>query len=216
MKDLIQQTKAYWFFLLIWWAIAGTMVALFSKSDLHLFINQFHHPILDVFFKYITYLGDGLFAGITLFIILWFNLKKGLLAALGFGFSALITQTLKRVVFYEVLRPSKYFEGVADLHFVPGVDLHAIHSFPSGHSTAAFTLFTALVIIYHEKRLLWLFFSTALLAAFSRVYLSQHFVIDILFGSIIGSLTALFFMSLEKKISWNDRGLKDILKSRFP
>ena len=46
------------------------------------------------------------------------------------------------------------------------------------------------------------FISIAFLVGFSRIYLTQHFLIDVLFGALIGSLIALLTHTyLEKLIS---------------
>lgn len=117
------------------------------------------------------------------------------------GFSNLLasvfTQFLKHKVFVEELRPKKYFEGVQELYFVPGVENHLLHSFPSGHATSAFALYFSLALIVKGKMYNVLFFFIALLAAYSRVYLSQHFFEDIYIGSLIGvafSLLVYWFM----------------------
>jgi membrane-associated phospholipid phosphatase len=60
-------------------------------------------------------------------------------------------------------------------------------SFPSGHTSAAFALFVCLVLITPRKWTpLWMILAWA--TAYSRIYLSQHFLEDILFGSMIGML----------------------------
>lgn len=59
-------------------------------------------------------------------------------------------------------------------------------SFPSGHATAAFVVFSALAFSTESKLAKVIFFIIALNAAFSRMYLSQHWLVDIVTGSLIG------------------------------
>ena len=98
-------------------------------------------------------------------------------------------------------RPSKYFElfETYKLHLVEGVKLHSLQSFPSGHTATAFNLFIMLAFIVKSNTMKLLFFVMAALVAYSRVYLSQHFVLDITAGSVIGIIVmALVFVWFEK------------------
>ena len=79
-------------------------------------------------------------------------------------------------------------------------------SFPSGHATTAFTLFTCLALIVPNKLLKILFFAIAALAAYSRIYISQHWLVDIFAGSIIGVTIATgFYFIFIKSSSFSDK-----------
>jgi membrane-associated phospholipid phosphatase len=92
------------------------------------------------------------------------------------------------------------------LPLVQGVDMHHGNSFPSGHASTFFMFCTCLVIIqayYYSRKdrqhnlknqillntSLVLLLVFAAMGAYSRVYLSQHFVSDVCVGSIIGFTT---------------------------
>jgi membrane-associated phospholipid phosphatase len=79
---------------------------------------------------------------------------------------------------------------------VRDLELLGFNSFPSGHALSAFALFFCLLFVSRSHFLKILFFILALLAAYSRVYLSQHWLIDIYVGSIIGFLFSLLFYSV--------------------
>ena len=69
---------------------------------------------------------------------------------------------------------------------VPFVENAYFNSFPSGHTTAAFAFFCALSILARKHPLLQsLFFLLAAGVAYSRMYLSQHFLADVLAGSLL-------------------------------
>ena len=94
------------FVLLITWIIFCLLcLVLVGNTDFSIWINQYHFPFLDIFFKYVTYLGDGLAALLVLILLLVIRLDYGLISAIGFTLSALTTQILKRFVFGEVPRP---------------------------------------------------------------------------------------------------------------
>lgn len=192
MKKQIVIHKVYF---IIYVAII-LMVTLFisniNKSDIHIYLNKFHTSWLDSFFKYVTDLGDGMAIVLAVIILLFFSKQKSLQVALTGVFSGLIAQFLKKVVFGPTLRPSAYFGDLnIPLHYVDGVDLHTVFSFPSGHSTTIFALVTSLVLITKKPKLDIFFIVVASTVAFSRIYLSQHFLEDIYLGSIIGVSSSL-------------------------
>lgn len=159
-----------------------------SKATVHLFINQYHNPFFDFFFKNLTWLGSG-WAVAVLFILLLFKHKRvAVIYLAGNLLITLVVQGLKHLVFNDVLRPAAYFKGLHPLYLIPGEAMHLYNSFPSGHSSTAFGIFIILVYLTKNPwgKFGWL--TLALLIAFSRVYLSQHFVIDTLAGSIIGTI----------------------------
>lgn len=68
---------------------------------------------------------------------------------------------------------------------------YIVNSFPSGHSATAFSVFVALALLLPKYR--WFFLLFASLIAFSRVTIGVHYFSDILVGSLIGTLTSLYF-----------------------
>ncbi len=124
-------------------------------------------------------------------ILLAVNYRFAFIIGVSNLISAIITQTLKQTIFADVVRPKKFFEGIHDLYLIPGVDNYLYNSFPSGHSTCAFSLYFALSLIVKNKTLKLFFFVLALLIGYSRIYLSQHFFADVYSGSLIGVITTI-------------------------
>ncbi len=154
-------------------------------------------PFLDRFFKYITLLGSG---GMMVLFALMLAMMKWRYAVIYLVGNVLITvlvQLGKHVVYPHAVRPITFFKGHA-LHLVEGVTVHAYHSFPSGHSATAFGIFIFLIYLSKNNflKFFWLVF-IAILPNLSRVYLSQHFFMDIIAGSMAGLLvmmaTIVFF-----------------------
>ncbi len=167
-----------------------------DKVQLHKLINaQVGNQWVDLFFKYITHLGDGAFAFLVAFIFLFFNIRKSVYILLAYLGAASISSVLKHVIYPDITRPHFAFQYFVqeDLNVVEGVDLVAFHSFPSGHALSAFALFFCLLFVSRSHFLKIVFFVLAVLAAYSRVYLSQHWLIDIYVGSIIGFIFSLLF-----------------------
>jgi membrane-associated phospholipid phosphatase len=171
----------------------------FDKPILHIYLNQFvGNPYVDMFFFYITYLGDGIVVPFILLIILIYNIRLGLYATCSVLSATIFSQLLKRVFFDDVNRPFYIFQWLYKypLRYVDGVDKHIHNSFPSGHATQAFAVFMCLSFVTQNKYLKFIFYCLALFTAISRVYLSQHWLIDVTVGSLIGMLFSVLFYYL--------------------
>jgi membrane-associated phospholipid phosphatase len=179
-------------FLFLW---TCSILLLFNKVQIHLFINQNHSENFDTIFKFLTLLGEGLFVLCICFGLLFLRYRFALVQVLAFAFSGLAAQFLKRFVFADALRPRAYFDNLPEysLRFVEGVDVANFYSFPSGHTTTAFAFFMLFAFISERKGLKLLFIVIAAMVGYSRMYLSQHFLVDVVFGSLLGVISALLF-----------------------
>lgn len=177
----------------------GILILYLGKNGAFQLINSNHNEIADQFFKYFTHYGDGIMWA-PLGIYCFFYRRKYFIAVVaGAIISTILAQLLKRVVFPDELRPISYLSETFPVHVVDGVTMRRVHSFPSGHTTTAFTM--ALIIAYMINRRAWsvilpLF---GLLAAYSRVYLAQHFPTDIFAGMCIGIISAIFSLLIYRK-----------------
>jgi membrane-associated phospholipid phosphatase len=168
----------------------------YEKTAIHIYINQYvGNPFFNAFFYYITYLGDGTVAVFMLLLVLLYNVRLGISITIAFLTATLFATFLKYAFFDDVNRPFFIFQWIIhrDLKYVEGVQLNIHNSFPSGHATQAFAIFMCLVFASKNQFMKLLFFLLAVLTSFSRVYLSQHWLIDITAGSLIGTAFAMFF-----------------------
>jgi undecaprenyl-diphosphatase len=105
---------------------------------------------------------------------------------LGVGVPSVIAALLKRII--GRARPQEW-TAEAPLSFRPwNWDAYSFQSFPSGHSTTAFSL--ALTIAFLWPRSFWPMLGLAVLIAASRIVLGQHYVTDITAGAVLGTLGA--------------------------
>jgi len=136
---------------------------------------------------------------LTVIILMAVKYRYAVIVGLSNIIASIITQALKQTVFNDVVRPKKFFEGIQELYFVPGVENHLYFSFPSGHATCAFSLYFALALLVKNKALELSLFFVALLVGYSRIYLSQHFFEDVYAGSLIGiSITFIVYYLIQK------------------
>ncbi len=194
----------------------GFILLLIPKAYIHLFINQYHSSAADVFFTYATLLGDGISATILVLILLFIRFRYAMMLAISNISCSVIIQLLKRLFFSDSFRPCQFFKGIHQLYLVPGVEVYSFNSFPSGHSATIFTTCTLLCMMTKQRLLRPLLFIAACIIAFSRVYLSQHFFVDIYAGSIIGVIvaysTATYFNNSNDAPVWLDNSFVTMLK----
>lgn len=190
---------------------SGVYLLMVSRAESHIFLNQFVTESLNPIFKWITYFGDGNFIAFVVLVLLFLKYKYALLLAISSALSGLFTNFLKHQFFDNLERPYWFFKYYYSGDFQPELvysisEMNIHNSFPSGHTTGAFCLFVVLMITVNKPRIAWVFFLLAVLAGYSRIYLSQHFLVDVFFGSIIGCsfaiLGALVLQNLEEKYNW--------------
>jgi membrane-associated phospholipid phosphatase len=196
LLNTILQNRWFYFLYLVALIPAVTIQITYTQFEISLFINSWHNEVLDFIFNAITNLGDGVFAVAVIIAVYLFRRQHTLEGILCFAISSAVTQALKRLVFYDHLRPSVKMREFASLHYVPGVTMHELHSFPSGHSTSAFAVFLFLALIGSNKKLGAAFLALAVLVGLSRIYLLQHFFEDVLAGSLIGVITTTIIYSI--------------------
>lgn len=213
MKTLSVYGIAY---LLLLMLVIGLQYA-YSKVELHMLLNSYHTGILNTFFKYLSVMAEWPLYIIALLPLFWKKIKITLFFVLSELLAGGLLQIVKHTVDYD--RPVIVFEKYRDLSLplVEGIDMHHSNSFPSGHASTFFVFCTCCAIIlayYYNRRAdkndhrTWslinvsmLLFVFAALGAYSRVYLSQHFLLDVFVGSIIGFVTpCLLYYFGRKKI----------------
>ena len=165
---------------------------LIPKNTIHLFINSHHSLFADYLFRYITCLGDGIVPFLIATVLLFFSIRSSFYMALGGTLAGLTAQFFKRIVFPEIKRPVAVFNDIPGFHLIEGVDMNSAFSFPSGHAATIFAVCLILAGLTRNKGIKLVLFLVALIVGFSRVYLSQHFLIDYYAGSFLGVLSAIF------------------------
>jgi undecaprenyl-diphosphatase len=154
-----------------------------------LYINQnLKHRVLDYFFIAITYLGSDVFA--TGFVIAFALLPVSTVQSFAlYAAVALILSGLTVSIMKNIIRRKRPFETLIELKSLRiGVDQY---SFPSGHTTAAFSLAVTSALVTQGNITSALYLFLALLVAISRVYLGVHYPSDVIAGGIIGSSYAI-------------------------
>lgn len=173
-----------------------------GHAETFLILNANHHSWLDRFFALYTHAGDGLFAVLVCFVLFLFLKTQRLSIVLLSSFiaSGLLAQLFKRII--DTPRPIGYFTLEQYNKYIDGVHNAALHSFPSGHTTTAFAIATVLACYTNKKALQLTYLLLAVLVGYSRIYLGQHFLTDVLGGAILGTLISLLSIKIANRIAY--------------
>ncbi|TVY09737.1 phosphatase PAP2 family protein [Paenibacillus cremeus] len=151
------------------------------------FVNQrIQHQMLDTFFNLITHLGGATLSILTALCFALFTEGSlrlaGIQSCIALAVSHIPVAIIKKK--YPRLRP---YLVIPETHTCknPLSD----HSFPSGHTTAIFSVLIPFVLMFPWLSAILL--PVACLVGMSRMYLGLHYPSDCLAGAFIGTMTAL-------------------------
>ena len=175
-----------------------------GKEAVFLWLNKDLGKTGDLFFSFFTYLAEG-WIWIPYFIILfgWYK-REASFILYNFLISTLLTQIPKYLIWPNAPRPMGAGMEYNLIHTVSGVEIHLTGSFPSGHSATAFTIYLATLYFFPNKKVLLGGAIYALLCGYSRVYLAQHFPMDVAGGIIVALLSvylSIYISKLKKHVN---------------
>ena len=190
LKEILAGNRLFFGLWLLFFAVGLFFLLTLGKAASFVDLNAYHRTTLDTIFIWVTFLGNGVFSIVVFVIFLlqrrWSHASQVMLA---FLLSALIAQILKNL--FSMPRPKQFFAPGQYHYFIEGVTGLGFASFPSGHTTSVFALATLLAIFTKNRKAKIAFLLTGIAVGYSRIYLGQHFLGDVLMGSCIGTLTAL-------------------------
>ena len=186
--------------------VLGTTLLVVPKAELHLALCQPHTAFLDSLVPVYTNLVDWL-PYLVVLLLLFYRAGWATFLASNLLLSTLIVQPIKHILCAP--RPLTWFaENMPNIRLplVEGVRMNYWLSFPSGHTTTFFVLFFSLSIILCAENikgkniLSFLCFLCASFGAYTRIYLSQHFALDIFAGILIAvcSTLVLYFFLVKR------------------
>lgn len=170
-------------------------------------IQKISTPFLDRSMVNITSLGNFSILWLA-FIIIFLSTKEykrvGKVMIIAFILNTIIVNLLLKNIF-DRSRPFELVDNF-DLLIPPLKD----GSFPSGHSSYAFTFFSIILYMTKSKSLKIFTGILAFLIAFSRLYLYVHFPTDVLAGSLIGFLLGIFAIKI-----YDNKNVRKIMPDKY-
>ena len=186
--------------------VLGTTLLIVPKAELHLALCQPHTRFWDALVPVFTDLVDWL-PYLCVVLLLFYRAGWATFLASNLLLSTLIVQPIKHILCAP--RPLTWFaENMPNIRLplIEGVRMNYWLSFPSGHTTTFFVLFFSLSIILYAENikgkniLSFICFLCASFGAYTRIYLSQHFALDIFAGILIAvfSTLVLYFFLVKR------------------
>ncbi len=186
-------------------AITALIILCYSfylgKINLFLILNDDFGKVADYFFYGYTYLGDGIIWIPILFLFIKYQKKYISFLISAFILSTLFVQVCKYYIVPNEFRPIKAITNTTLVHIVEAP--HETSSFPSGHTTTAFCFFLIACLFIPNKWVLPIGFVAALFVGYSRVYLAQHFPLDVAAGMLLAILS--IALSITTQNWWQKR-----------
>ncbi len=177
--------------------IIGLFVLLrINHGGVVLWLNGLSKEEWDGFVNLLTDIGLGSFVAILMILLSFVKIRYAVLGLLNLGLVGIFTNLFKKGLFPERVRPFNYFLYDDFPRFIHAAELNYHSSFPSGHTM---TIFAAMCLIaYFIGNKLWgsVLFVVALVIGFTRIYLLQHFFLDVYVGSVLGVMSTLIIIWL--------------------
>ncbi|HMX39448.1 MAG TPA: phosphatase PAP2 family protein [Saprospiraceae bacterium] len=154
-------------------------------------LNGWRHEPFNTLFRYATHAGEAgpyLVAGVALLVL---GRYRGMALVAASGLIMLPLSFLLKDQF-GMARPLTWFSEAERWHeivTVPGVVLNSGDtSFPSGHTMSAFALYGMLTLMLPWQHRRWglLFALLAISVGISRIFLVQHYLVDVMAGAVVG------------------------------
>lgn len=187
-----------------------------SHGDVVLFVNRYSKEAWDPLVLFLTDLGLGSVVSVIMVLLLFLKVKYGLTGLVDLGLVGIFTNVFKKIIFDDRVRPFNYFY-YDDFHrFIYSAELNYHFSFPSGHSMTIFSALSLLAYFAGKRWIGFLCFIAALIIGFTRIYLLQHFFLDIYIGSVIGVVCTILAIWLLngvlrlQRFSWFDKPVHQI------
>ncbi|HWY98881.1 MAG TPA: phosphatase PAP2 family protein [Bacteroidia bacterium] len=200
MYDILKKNSAFFFPYLLSLLAGTAFFMLWGKTDISLYINGHNSAFTDFFFKYWTNVGLGYLIIPVALVLAFVSFRYMLMSVFCFLVTFGINDSIKYAL--NTPRPGMVFDGMHQTYYhVPGVDIYSWDSFPSGHTAIAFCLFCLLALITNKSVLKFLCFICAFLIGYSRIYLAEHFLNDVIGGSVIGVACAILSYKIFTKWS---------------
>jgi membrane-associated phospholipid phosphatase len=193
IKDVLYEIRTFFIPYLVILTVCFIIKSTHSREEIYFAVNRHNYPWADTLAPYLTDLGNGWTTIALAVVLLFFNYGKSFLMVVTYAVTSILAQIIKHI--FDAPRPMLYFHNqLSQIHFVKGVDMLSLHSFPSGHTVTVFS--TAVLITYWCKNKLWglPLLALAITVGYSRMYLSEHFFEDVTAGSVIGVITTVFLI----------------------
>ncbi len=191
IRALISSRKLFFQTILFLMMAAVLLLLFFGRSAAFISSAAYHPFWANVFFINYTFMGNGLFV-ICLASVLIFRFKKtqeGMAMFYGLLLSGFVVQGLKNIT--SLSHPTIFLEQGQNLFTANTILVNDPVGFISGHTATAFALATVLTLIVQNLKWQLPILTAAVLLGYSRIYLAQHYLSEIITGAVVGTVSGI-------------------------
>lgn len=144
--------------------------------------SHFDKRMMNLFFRTITQIGGALFISVTTLLLVVFSSNQTRLTAISSAAALALSHIPVQLVKKLFPRKRPYLQ-IETTKILPNPLKD--HSFPSGHTTAVFSVIVPFMI--QIPSLAAILFPLGLSVGISRIYLGLHYPSDVIAGGILGA-----------------------------
>jgi membrane-associated phospholipid phosphatase len=189
MENSLKPVYGFWITASVLISIGAIASLATGKGDFLIWLAHHRNQFLDYYFYYITRAAEPIGFIIVALIFLVSSWKRMVLIPILGLLSTVFTYVMKRLFQHE--RPALFLKKMDWIGPTDVLDYHMLvghSSFPSGHSMAAWALFSLVAMLYRKVWISALCIFLAVSVSMSRIYLMAHFLEDVVFGASLGCL----------------------------
>lgn len=186
------------------------MLVLTKRGDIVLLINRYSRIEWDHAVEMITNIGLGSYMAMAAVFMAFYKLRHAITGLINLGLIGIFTNVLKEMFKDIFTRPLHYFLYDDFSRFIYTADLNYYSSFPSGHSMTIFGMLAFFAFLANNRFASVILFILSVLVGFSRIYMLQHFFVDVYAGAFLGIFSLLLTIWLtEDRMHFLKRGIFD-------
>jgi membrane-associated phospholipid phosphatase len=221
MNPIFRENRWFIVISLLFFGIIAYFSMIIPYGDEIIRLNGLRHAPWNAVFIFFTKLGEiEVWVIAAIFLAIFKNYRAGLIVLLA-GLTVLLSAFLAKDVLHTD-RPAAYLSSInreKEVVFVPNVEVfRGKTSFPSGHTMSAFAFWGMMAIV--SRRRVWVDIFCALIACgvgFSRIFLCEHFLVDVGAGGSLGLLIFFIFWQISRNTRFLTRPVffKSVLKKSY-
>lgn len=166
------------------------------QKEILLFFLEISNPVFDFIANVSSLLGEQTILILLLAIIMYtIDKNKGFAICSSLVISLFTMGTLKAI--FKSPRPFTVLKEIEGKRLATATG----YSFPSGHTTGAASMYSAISFAIRKKKISILCSITIVLVGLSRLYLGVHWPLDVATGLILGIVLSMIFYPIFERAS---------------